>query len=104
MNCLVIGGTKFIGRLLVAELLKQDHAVTVLHRKPKHDLGRRVKNIVADRNDGAAMKSALAGKNFDVVFDHVYDWEHGTTAAQVEASVRAAGNNLQRYIFMSSVA
>ena len=51
MNCLVIGGTRFIGRLLVAELLKQDHSVTVLHRRPKHDLGRRVKNIVADRND-----------------------------------------------------
>ena len=46
MNCLVIGGTQFIGRHLVAELLKAGHAVTVLHRKPKHDLGRRVKNLV----------------------------------------------------------
>ena len=35
----------------MAELLKQEHAVTVLHRRPQHDLGRRVKNIVADRND-----------------------------------------------------
>ena len=33
MNCLVIGGTQFIGRLMVAELLKQEHAVTVLHRR-----------------------------------------------------------------------
>jgi 2'-hydroxyisoflavone reductase len=104
MNCLVIGGTKFIGRLLVAELLKQDHAVTVLHRKPQHDLGRRVKNIMADRNDGTSMKSALAGKKFEVVFDNVYDWERGTTAGHVEATVRATGENLHRYIFMSSVA
>jgi len=104
MNCLVIGGTQFIGRLMVAELLKQGHGVTVLHRRPRHDLGRRVKNIVADRNDGTALKSALAGKNFDVVFDNVYDWERGTTAAQVEATVRATANNLHRYIFMSSVA
>ena len=103
MNCLVIGGTQFIGRLMVAELLKADHAVTVLHRKPKHDLGRRVKNITADRNDGAAMKSALAGKSFDVVFDNVYD-SRGTTAGHVESTVRAAGGNLHRYIFMSSVA
>jgi 2'-hydroxyisoflavone reductase len=104
MNCLVIGGTQFIGRLMVAELLKQGHSVTVLHRKPKHDLGRRVKNITADRNDPAAMKSALAAKSFDVVFDNVYDWERGTTAAQVEGTVRAVADNLQRYIFMSSVA
>jgi len=104
MNCLVIGGTRFIGRLLVAELLKQDHAVTVLHRKPRHDLGRKVQNLVADRNDPKAIKAALAGKNFDVVVDNVYDWERGTTAAHVEATVRAVDNNLHRYIFMSSVA
>ncbi len=104
MNCLVIGGTGFIGRLLVAELLKQDHSVTVLHRRPKHDLGRRVQNIAADRNDAAALKAALAGKKFDTVFDNVYDWERGTTAAHVEGAVRAAGSNLHRYVFMSSVA
>jgi len=104
MNCLVIGGTRFVGRLLVAELLKEDHSVTVLHRRPKHDLGRRVKNIVADRNDGQAMRSALAGTSFDVVFDNVYDWDRGTTAGHIEATVRATSNNLHRYIFMSSVA
>ncbi len=34
----------------------------------------------------------------------MYDWERGTTAAQVEATARACGSNLHRYIFMSSVA
>jgi len=90
--------------MLVAELLKQEHAVTVLHRRPRHDLGRRVKNLVADRNDGQAMKAALAGKKFDVVFDNVYDWERGTTAGHIESSVKACGGGLHRYIFMSSVA
>ena len=104
MNCLVIGGTGFIGRLLVAELLKQEDSVTVLHRRPRHDLGRRVKNIVADRNDAHALKAALAGKKFEAVFDNVYDWERGTTAAHIEGTVRALGNNLHRYVFMSSVA
>ncbi len=103
MNCLVIGGTRFIGRLLVAELLKDGHSVSVLHRRPKHDLGRRVKNLTADRNDAAALRNALAGKNFDVVFDNVYDAERGTTAGHIEATVRAAGNNLHRYVFLSSV-
>lgn len=104
MNCLVIGGTGYLGRVLVAELLKRSYSVTVMHRRPKHDLGRRVANLVADRNDALAVKAALAGKRFDVVFDNVYDWERGTTAGHIESTVRAAGDNLQRYVFMSSVA
>lgn len=93
-----------MGRLLVAELLKREHSVTVLHRRPKHDLGRRVANLMADRNDPQGLKSALAGKNFDLVFDNAYDWERGTTAANVEGTVRAVENHLHRYVFMSSVA
>ena len=104
MNVLVIGGTLFIGRLLVKELVRKGHSVTVLHRKPKHDLGREVESIRADRNDGDALGSALAGCRFDVVFDNVYDWERGTNAAQVKATVQACGDHLSRYIFMSSVA
>jgi len=104
MNVLVIGGTLFIGRALVDELVKRGHGVAVLHRKPKHDFGRRVDNIVADRNDAEAMRETLSTRRFDVVFDNVYDWERGTTAEQVEAAVRACGDRLQRYIFLSSVA
>ncbi len=83
MKVLVIGGTLFIGRLLVEELLKEGHDVAVLHRKPKHDFGRRVENIMADRNDADAMKEALSGRRFEAVYDNAYDWERGTTAAQV---------------------
>jgi nucleoside-diphosphate-sugar epimerase len=101
---LVIGGTLFIGRALVKELLKAGHEVSVLHRKPRHNLGKKVVGLVVDRNDPEAVKRALAGKQFDVVYDNVYDWERGTTAAQVEATARACGSHLQRYIFMSSVA
>ena len=104
MNILVIGGTLFIGRPLVAGLLKAGHQVTVLHRKSGHDLGKRVGEIIADRNDLAAVRQALSGRNFDIVFDNVYDWERGTTAIQVEATARACGDRLRRYIFMSSVA
>lgn len=104
MKVLVIGGTLFIGKQLVEELLKEGHEVAILHRKPKHDFGRRVENLVADRNDGDAVKEALSGRRFEVVYDNAYDWERGTTAAQVEACVRAVGDRLSRYIFMSSVA
>jgi nucleoside-diphosphate-sugar epimerase len=103
MKVLVIGGTLFIGRALVEELLKAEHEVAVLHRKAKHDFGRRVDNIMADRNDGDAMRETLSTRRFDVVFDNVYDWERGTTAEQVEATARALGDRLTRYIFISSV-
>jgi nucleoside-diphosphate-sugar epimerase len=103
MKVLVIGGTLFIGRALVEELVKGEHEVAVLHRKPKHDFGRRVDNIMADRNDADAMYEALSTRRFDVVFDNVYDWERGTTAEQVEATVRPLGDRLTRYIFISSV-
>jgi nucleoside-diphosphate-sugar epimerase len=104
MNVLVIGGTLFIGRQLVAGLLKAGHQVTVMHRKNGHDLGRRVGEIVADRNDCDAVRQAISAGGFEVVFDNAYDWERGTTAAHVEAAARACGDKLKRYIFMSSVA
>ena len=104
MKVLVIGGTSFIGRYLVEELVKAGRDVTILHRKAKHDLGRRVANIMADRNDAAALRAALAGYRFDLVYDNAYDWERGTTAAQVEATVQACGSRVARYVFMSSVA
>jgi 2'-hydroxyisoflavone reductase len=104
MKVLVIGGTLFIGRALVDELVKGGHEVAVLHRKPRHDFGRRVDNIQADRNDAAAMREALSTRKFDVVYDNVYDWERGTTPEQVEAAIRPCGDRLHRYIFLSSVA
>ncbi len=105
MKVLVIGGTMFIGRRLVAELLKAGHDVTVMHRKPKHDLGRRVHNLQADRGDVEAVREALSRGGFEVVYDDAYDWERGTTAGHVEAAALAvAGERLHRYVFMSSVA
>jgi len=104
MKVLVIGGTLFIGRALVEELLKGGHDVAVLHRQPKHDLARRVENIMADRNDAESLQEALSGRRFQVVFDNVYDWERGTTVEQVQATVKACGDRVTRYIFLSSVA
>ncbi|HKW97906.1 MAG TPA: SDR family oxidoreductase [Bryobacteraceae bacterium] len=104
MNVLVIGGTLFIGRQLVGELLKAGHSVAILHRRSKHTFPKRVENLVADRGDAQAVRRAIGERRFEVVFDNVYDWERGTTAAQVEATAMAVGNHLERYVFMSSVA
>ena len=104
MRLLVIGGTLFIGKLLVKRLLGAGHEVTILHRKAEHPFGRKVRNVIADRNDGAAIRAALAGQRFDAVYDIAYDWDRGTTAQQVEATAKTVPGDLSRYIFMSSVA
>ena len=104
MRILLIGGTQFIGRHLVAALCKAGHDITVMHRKPGHDLGKKVANLQADRNDLSQVKSALSGKAFDAVFDLVYDWEKGTPANAVEGTAKILTGSISRYIFVSSVA
>ncbi len=101
---LVIGGTLFIGLVLVEKLLARDDDVTIMHRKPGSPFGARVHELHCDRNDTRAVEKTLRGKNFDVVFDNVYDWQRGTSAQQVLAAAQALQPELQRYVFMSSVA
>jgi len=101
---LVIGGTLFIGRALVDQLLERGDDVVIMHRGRGTPFGARVGEIQCDRNDTAAVKAALDGTRFDVVFDNVFDWTRGTSAAQVSASATAAVTGLRRYVFTSSVA
>jgi 2'-hydroxyisoflavone reductase len=101
---LVIGGTLFIGRALVDELLERGDDVVIMHRGKGTPFGKRVGEIRCDRNDVAAVRTALRGARFDVVYDNVYDWERGTTADQVSAAAVAASDGLRRYVFTSSVA
>lgn len=100
---LVIGGTLFIGRLLVTELLHAGHHVYILHRKPGHPFGRRVHELIADRNDVESVRTAVGANRFDAIYDLAYDWERGTTCAQVESVAKLFDGKIYRYIFMSSV-
>jgi nucleoside-diphosphate-sugar epimerase len=101
---LVIGGTLFIGRALVDQLLERGDEVVIMHRGDGTPFGDRVREIRCDRNDVAAVRAALAGSRFDVVYDNVYDWQRGTTAEQVSAAAQSVGDGLRRYVFTSSIA
>ena len=103
-RALVIGGTLFIGRALVDQLLERGDDVVILHRGHGTPFGGRVDEIRCDRNDIEAVQVALDGKRFDVVYDNVYDWQRGTSAEQVSAAAIAAASGLRRYVFTSSVA
>ena len=104
MRILVIGGTLFIGRAIVERLARRGDDVTLLHRRDTHDLGPAIRNVRADRSDLQTVARVLGEGRYDAVVDTVYDWAHGTTADQVEAAARACGSQLQRYVFISSVA
>src|SRR5687767_6024841 len=103
-RALVIGGTLFIGRSLVDQLLERGDDVVIMHRGKGQPFGQRVGEIHCDRNDVAAVRAALEGRSFDVVYDNVYDWERGTGAEPVIAAAVAASPGLTRYVFTSSVA
>jgi nucleoside-diphosphate-sugar epimerase len=104
-RALVIGGTLFIGRALVDQLLARGDDVVIMHRGKGTPFGARVREIQCDRNDVAAVSTALNGSRFDVVYDNVYDWQRGTSADQVSAAaVAAASDGRCRYIFTSSMA
>ncbi len=105
MRILVIGGTQFMGRETVERLLDGGHDVSVLHRRDHNDFGDGVvRNLQADRGDLEAVSRILGSEPFEAVLDFAYDWEKGTTAAQVEAAARSCGDGLERYVFISSVA
>ena len=59
---------------------------------------------MANRNEIETVRKAVGKTRFDAVFDIAYDWEHGTTASQVEATALLFDGHVSRYIFMSSVA
>lgn len=103
-RALVIGGTMFIGRALVEQLLERGDDVVIMHRGGTTPYGARVGEIQCDRNDIAAVRAALHGKQFDVVYDNVFDWKRGTSADQVCAAATATARGLRRYVFTSSVA
>jgi len=104
-RALVIGGTLFIGRALVDQLLERGDDVVIMHRGKGTPFGTRVDEIQCDRNDMSAVQAVLTKSTFDVVYDNVYDWQRGTTAEQVMAAAGAVvSDDLRRYVFTSSIA
>lgn len=96
-SVLVIGGTRFFGRGIVAELLRRGHAVTVLTRgnRPR-PAGAAV--LTADRTDEAALAEAVAGRTFDAVIDNVC-----YRPVDARTAVRIFSGRCRRYVMTSSV-
>jgi 2'-hydroxyisoflavone reductase len=99
MRALVIGGTRFIGRHLVSELLDSGYEVTLFNRG-KHDDPFAdhpdVSHVKGDRKSSAALKEARDEVEPTVVVD---------TVAYFPGEVRAATSvfsDVEAYVFISS--
>ena len=96
MNLLVLGGTIFLGRHVVAAALARGHAVTLLNRgRHGATLFPQVERLVGDRDGDLA---ALAGRRFDATVDC-----SGYTPAQVERSCAALGERAGHTVFVSTI-
>ncbi len=104
MHVLVVGGTRFIGRHTVEELLRRGHTVTVFHRgKTPSPFGNRVGELLGDRLDPDSVRRALAGQRFDGVVDIAYAWDSRTGAREIGYVADALDGHVPKYVYLSSV-
>ncbi|MFN8179255.1 MAG: NAD-dependent epimerase/dehydratase family protein [bacterium] len=96
---LVLGGTHFVGRHIVEDLLAAGHAVSVLNRgRSPDELPASLERLRGDRDDGVPGLQALAGRSWDACVD-----VSGYTARQVRASAELLRAAVQRYLFVSTI-
>ena len=100
MRTLVLGGSVFVGRHLVEELLRRGHEVTVLNRglTPAEHLAA-VQRLTCDRKDHDAVRRALDNAYFDAVFD-----VSGYAPEDVAIMVEVLRDRVEHYVFTSTVA
>lgn len=111
---LVIGGTRFSGIYLVYELAKRGAAVVILNRGSKQigdpslrvpgesadsfaERNSRTTSLIADRSDPEALKTALKGQEFDVIFDN-----NGRKLADSASLIDTASQMGAHFVYMSS--
>ena len=72
MNILVIGGTRYFGKHLVSDLLRQSNNVTITTRGLTRDCyGAGVSRICVDRTDCNDIARKLSGHSYDIVYDNI---------------------------------
>ncbi|MFJ5552766.1 NAD-dependent epimerase/dehydratase family protein [Streptomyces sp. NPDC093225] len=93
----VIGGSRYFGKRLIERLVARGDEVTVVNRgSAPAPAG--VEQLVADRNDEAALRAALGDRVFDVVVDQVC-----YTPVQAAIARRVFEGRTGRYVMTSTI-
>jgi len=93
MKLLILGGTRFLGRHLVAAALARNHEVTLFNRG-KHASPAGVEMIRGDRHTDLAK---LQGRRWDAVVD-----TSGMLPRAVKAAAHALSDSVDHYTFIST--
>lgn len=102
-NVLVIGGTRYFGKLLVQRLLRAGHRVTIATRGYAPDpfgarFGARFSRIRVDRRNEHAMRNAFRDLMFDIVFDQMC-----YSPLDAAISTRVFAGKVGRYVMTSTI-
>ena len=100
MRLLVLGGTRFVGRAVVAEALDRGWDVTAVHRGLTGTLPDAVTALVADRTSTAALTAALGDATWDLVVD---TWAGAPVVATSAARLLAGRAGGFGYVSSASV-
>ena len=95
VKILVMGGTRFVGKPLVAQLLAEGHALTLFTRG-KNPVPAGVEHLCRDRSTAEGL-AALQGRSFDVIVD-----SSGRTLDDSRAVIERTGAPSHRFVYVSS--
>lgn len=106
----VVGGTGFLGRRVVAQLVRDGCRVRIVARKPERDLETgAVESVAADIRDGAAVKRALDGSCAVVNAVSLYAERPGLTFDDIHVrsahrlAEHAAAAGVRRFVQISGI-
>ena len=98
-DILVIGGTRYFGKLLVQRLVRAGHRVTIATRGYAPDpFGARIERIRVDRRNETAMRTAFLHKRYDIVFDQMC-----YSPLDAAIAVRTFAGKVGRYVMTSTI-
>jgi nucleoside-diphosphate-sugar epimerase len=95
VKILVMGGTRFVGKPLVAQLLSEGHELTLFTRG-KNPVPAGVEHLCGDRSTAEGL-AALQGRSFDVIVD-----SSGRTLDDSRAVIERTGAPSHRFLYVSS--
>lgn len=100
MRLLVLGGTHFVGRALLAAAQNRGHEVTTLNRGRTGADVDGVEALRADRSDGGQLARQLRGRSWDAVLD---TWSGAPKVVTASATLLAGRVGHFGYVSSASV-
>jgi len=102
-RALVLGGSVFVGRNLVRTLVASGRQVSVLNRgRTPTELPPGVGHLAADRTDRASMQAALAGTEWDEIYD-VSGFVMAAGGSDIDNLLDLVEGRVGRYVYVSSI-